>query len=649
MEKKSTPFLKKPVVLISGAVILLGVLAYLAFTFLSFGSSKTTITHIPFKESKNGRWGFIDVNGEVVVSDEFKNMPGYAYDGIAKVKNEKDKFEFYKIDKKPQQIGGTYVNATDFSEGMALAAEEFGYIKGINAKGETLFELSPNGGTEIAGTTRCHDGMIAFIDPNNKVGFLNKKGEVVVKPMYKMATEYSNGIARVVDEDNRIHFIDKKGEKVYTVKTEIWCGPLFSKNEFLYSDVAEKTDDEDKIAFGIMDFNGEKKLNANNKYKFLTKGVGNQYIYIGDEKAYGIIDNKGEIVVRAKYDNIVPFGNQYLAVKKDGEEMKAEILDQKGNTQNKRDCDNIAVINDFLAIKDGSEWEFCKADLKKFAKKTTVELGDLEKAIYSESDYLNWSNLQKVVLKDINASGVNGISQTAGVKNVDKYLKGLNKNNSEDKNNDDKKKASNKLATWSTGLYSKAMVDIFGVDNVEYQVIRTQEKEVSKSSGSGRSESEINTDSERKDSEKSAGKESNAVADNYPEYSTYQNEISSEFIRGSGFSYQVGVTFSDYIKEAVYSEVREWDDFWEMYFTTRKLSGYKLADVSVTRITYNIGFQKYRNASSAKKMREEVEKFLKSAGFSSEDDHFVGNGCKAYLNSGDYGVVLTISLLNSSK
>ena len=640
MEKQSTPFFKKPLVLISGGVILLGVLGFLAYLFLSFGSSKTSITHIPFKESKNGRWGFMDAKGEVVVSEEFKNMPGYAYDGIAKVRNEKDKFEFYKIDKKPQQIGSTYVNATDFSEGMALVAEEFGYIKGINTKGETLFELSGSGNTEIIGTSRCHDGMIAFVDPNERVGYLNKKGEVVVKPIYKSATEYSNGVARVVDEDNRIHFIDKKGEKIYTVKAEVWCGTLLSKNEFLYSDVAERTDDEEKIAFGVMDLTGEKKINASNKYKYLSNGVGDQYIYVGDEKNYGIVDKKGEQIVRAKYDNIVVFGKQYLAVKKDGEEYKVEVLDVKGNTVSKRDCDDIAVINDFLAVKDGSEWEFCKADLKKFAKKTTVELGDLGRTKESESDYLNWSNLQKVVLKDINSSGVNGIGVSSGVKSVEKYLQSLNSSASKENKSDDKKKASNKLASWNIGYSSKASVSVYGTDEVYYGLIRTQEKDASKS-GSGKSKYSDSIGAEYGD-KKSESKQSSSFKDNYPEYTTYQRELSSDYIRGGGFSYQVSVSFSDYIKEAVYTEVREWDDFWEMYFTSNRLTGYKLANVDVSRITYTIGFQKYRNASSVKKLKEEVEKSLKSAGFSVDDEQYSGNGWKAFVASSDYGVTLTM-------
>lgn len=640
MEKQTKSIFKNRLVIISGAVILLGVLAYLAFLFLPFGSSKTSITHIPFKESKNGRWGFIDVKGEVVVSEEFKNMPGYAYDGIARVRNEKDKFEFYKIDKKPQQIGSTYVNATDFSEGMALVAEEFAYIKAINPKGETLFELSPVGETEIAGATRCHDGMIAFLDQDRNIGFLNKKGEIAIKPIYKMATEFLNGIARVIDEDNRIHFIDKKGEKQYTVKAELWCGSLFSKNEFLYSDVQEKTDDEDKIAFGIMNFNGEKKINANNKYKFLSKGAGDQYIYIGDEKSYGIIDNKGEQIVRAKYDNIIPFGKQYLAVKKDGEEYKVETLDLKGNTLSSRDCDNIAVINDFLAIKDGSEWEFCKADLKKFAKKTTIELADVEKTIYSESDYLNWSNLQKVVLKDIESSGVKGIGVSSGVKAVDSYLKALNKSGSKENKEKDKKKAGNKLASWSIGTNNKISIDVFGADEVEYGVVRSQEKEASKNNS--RKYSDSATAQTEGESGKTEEKKSSTFNDQYPEYSSYQNELSSDYLRGGGFSYQVSVTFSDYIKQAVYSEVREWDDFWEMYFTYKRLTGYTIANVDVNKISYNIGFQKYRTSSSIKKLKEEVEKTLKSAGFTAEEEHFTGNGCKAYVSSSDYGVVLNI-------
>ncbi len=60
--------------------------------------------------------------------------------------------------------------------------------------------------------------VICFADKPDKIGFINAKGTIVVKPIYKATREFKNGFAHV--EDDKTQFIIDKTGKV------IWQAPL---------------------------------------------------------------------------------------------------------------------------------------------------------------------------------------------------------------------------------------------------------------------------------------------------------------------------------------------------------------------------------------------------------------------------------------
>jgi hypothetical protein len=105
---------------------------------------------VPFEE--NGRWGYRDARGVV--------------------------------------IAPRFVVANEFSaEGIAAAADETGWVF-IDTQGRRLFRpfLVDNGPDPF------HDNLARFVEAG-KVGFFNRRGQVVIRPRYDFVAPFSEGLA----------------------------------------------------------------------------------------------------------------------------------------------------------------------------------------------------------------------------------------------------------------------------------------------------------------------------------------------------------------------------------------------------------------------------------------------------------------------
>lgn len=116
----------------------------------SCGQKSADLEYIPFRSISDGRWGMISTDGKVLFDDEFNDMPQAVYCGRFFVKNKDGKYELYTADEKPQQVAGkTWADVSDFSKGLALAAEEGKPISIINCDGEQVADLSKIDGKSI--------------------------------------------------------------------------------------------------------------------------------------------------------------------------------------------------------------------------------------------------------------------------------------------------------------------------------------------------------------------------------------------------------------------------------------------------------------------------------------------------------------------
>lgn len=82
------------------------------------------VEYVPFQESEGGNWGLISPDGEVLFSEEFKEMPSVALNGRFVVRNADGLFEIYTAEKKPQKVGGEYLSVGLFYDKVAPAVEK---------------------------------------------------------------------------------------------------------------------------------------------------------------------------------------------------------------------------------------------------------------------------------------------------------------------------------------------------------------------------------------------------------------------------------------------------------------------------------------------------------------------------------------------
>lgn len=157
--------------------------------------------------SLNGKFGVIENNGKIIVDYKYDFIWPYN-EGVALVKLN-NKYGF--INKKGNlTIPLIYDDALSFSEGLApvlLKSEgnSWGYI---DKKGNIKIPFKFNG--FIA---RPFKESFASVYMKKGSGFINKKGDFVIKPIYNNTSSFKNGLAQVETFDSRF-FINVKGEKV---------------------------------------------------------------------------------------------------------------------------------------------------------------------------------------------------------------------------------------------------------------------------------------------------------------------------------------------------------------------------------------------------------------------------------------------------
>lgn len=164
-------------------------------------------------------------------------------------------------------------------------------IGAINSEGNII--VKPEDGYESV--HQFYNGM-ARVKKNKKYGFINEKWELVIPTIYDLAQDFSEDVAVFHTTDNKMGVINKQGEVIIKPRN------YFSLNSF-----------SDGLAIFMIDSNGAKYGAIDKSGAVIIKPRFEQLNNFNDGNAvvemnrfYGVINNKGEYVVRpnAKYERI---------------------------------------------------------------------------------------------------------------------------------------------------------------------------------------------------------------------------------------------------------------------------------------------------------------------------------------------------------
>lgn len=253
---------------------------------------------------KGELWGFIDVNGKLVIDPIY--MAGFEVpffsNGLCGIYNPKDDARGYIDTEGKIVIPFTIYSTRPFFDDVTViyqpgeaSGNKPARVSIIDMKGNILVEKAP---CYYSYETHFVGGL-ARIQKDFKVGFMNKKGEIVIEAKYDDARDFNEGLAAV-------KFTNSLGESKW----------------------------------GFIDKQGNVKIDFifQNEPTSFSSG---RALILGTNNKYGIIDNSGKIIVEPKYEKIFPYENGFATASflDDKWNRTYEILDVNGKTVKKFEKD----------------------------------------------------------------------------------------------------------------------------------------------------------------------------------------------------------------------------------------------------------------------------------------------------------------------
>lgn len=187
---------------------------------------------VPVK-NENDAWQYLSLDSKKLVGEEYKNCSSFVNDK-AVVSDGKswslvDK-KFKKVSDKKFSDVKLHSNGEFIGSDIMIASDKDGYHM-YDEKGKAMNSFSAKD------MDVCKGEYIAYQSDKGKWGFVDKKGKVVLKPVYDEAKSFSNGLAAVKTGDSW-GFINDKFEEV--IKAQFLDADYFSKNGVCLVSSSEK-------------------------------------------------------------------------------------------------------------------------------------------------------------------------------------------------------------------------------------------------------------------------------------------------------------------------------------------------------------------------------------------------------------------------
>jgi len=215
----------------------------------------------------NGKYGYMTEKGFFPIEAKYTNATNFTSDGIAAVQN---RGEWGFIDRHGKLvIDYKYAEATPFRDGYSIVRKLMSKTVGmINTRNK--YVVNPDTYLQI---TFPKDGLIAARKQGSgKWGFLDLNGRTVIEHQYAKITTFGDGHALASVEGSRYGVIDKSGNEV--------APEMFDKAK--------------------------------------PEGYNDGLAAVVYEGKWGFINTKGEIVIPFEYEDVTSFSNGKAAVLMDG-------------------------------------------------------------------------------------------------------------------------------------------------------------------------------------------------------------------------------------------------------------------------------------------------------------------------------------------
>lgn len=176
---------------------------------------------------KNGKWGYMDTKGEIVIDTIYSNVSIFSDDGLARVRKGK---EYMFIDRKGNCILSPDSILTGFNKNRAAVILN-GEKCLIDRNGNIICKLDWD---ENEGVYPFADDNLATIIQNGKAVKIDTMGNVVLSTQYIYIDKFEGNAAVAYKSYYECGLIDKSGNEIVHTDNSKWIKNPYNDNIFIF-------------------------------------------------------------------------------------------------------------------------------------------------------------------------------------------------------------------------------------------------------------------------------------------------------------------------------------------------------------------------------------------------------------------------------
>jgi len=361
----------------------------------------------PYQEKEDSYWGYIDFNGKKKIDPVFKDLPGLFYEGYALMNTSDGSYDY--INKDGREHERNYVDASDFSEGIAFGVNRDEYPILLNAQLEEVKVLE-----KVDELYSSSEGLICFKNTKGKWGYMNQEGEIAIEPKYNDASSFRNELALVTtiiidtaggkaEEKELKGFIDQEGNEVIKPSSKLSLVHSFSEGLAAYSDGSD-------WGWGYIDKTGKKVIRTKNDWENVGD-FNNGTATVEIDGLWGLINTKGELILNPKYEDPLFFSNGRAIVEKDD---KFGFINLKGEwiIEPKYEDYVLGFLGRKAIVENDNYYVFInrKGDKKNKKEFYNIDFPDVVHKSHVYSDFFDIYPIRDTLISKLNAEGINGLT-----------------------------------------------------------------------------------------------------------------------------------------------------------------------------------------------------------------------------------------------
>lgn len=208
------------------------------------------------------------------------------------------------------------------NDGLIPVCKENDHIAVVDEHGNEVFKLKEFDGKEVLASFSYSDGKLRVLLSDETYVYVDKEGNQLFDKRYKWATDYKRGhaVAQTVNQNSDLYsLINSDGSTSFTFESQ-------DKDNIVISHAMELLSAKENDKMVIYDFSGKRILECPAKVEEIYAFCRDGFIYSDEDDNMGLMTYEGEHLIRARYEQLVPHGKNYLALTDDDE---IRLVDKK--------------------------------------------------------------------------------------------------------------------------------------------------------------------------------------------------------------------------------------------------------------------------------------------------------------------------------